>query len=149
MQLEDEIKQKKFNSDLHKVLLNVLYTSSVIEGNNVKMMKPYGISPQQFNVLRILRGQGTNVASIGLLQERMLDKMSNASRLVDKLFQKGFVNRKISVDDRRQAEVLITEQGLDLLKKLDEEMPKFEKKFKNLSKEESKLLNNLLDKLRG
>ena len=114
-----------------------------------RMLRPHGLSSQQLNVLRILRGQKGNPVSIKLIQERMLDKMSNASRLVDKLNAKGLVERSQSDIDRRQVKITITEQGLKLLTKVDKLLDNFEEKVRTISKQEAKELNDLLDKLRG
>ncbi|KAB1063479.1 MarR family winged helix-turn-helix transcriptional regulator [Salibacter halophilus] len=149
MKLEDEIKQKKFKTEYEKLLVNILFTSSWLNGAHLKFLKPRGLSQQQYNVLRILRGQHPDPASIGLISERMLDKNSNASRLVDKLLDKELIVRTTSKYDRRQKEIAITEKGLDLLEVLDEEFRKFQQQFHTLSVNEAENLNNLLDKLRG
>lgn len=149
MRLEDEIKQKKFNSELNKLLINLIFTGNWVKDLNSQMLKPYGLTTQQFNILRILRGQHPNPASINLLIERMLDKMSNASRLVEKLRLKGFVERRECKKDRRQADVVITDSGLEVLKKIDQDLVAFEKKFASVvSEEEAKDANRILDKLR-
>lgn len=149
MRLEDEIKQKKFNSELNKLLINLIFTGNWVKDLNSQMLKPYGLTTQQFNILRILRGQHPNPASINLLIERMLDKMSNASRLVEKLRLKGFVERRECKKDRRQADVIITDSGLEVLKKIDQDLVAFEKKFASVvSEEEAQEANRILDKLR-
>lgn len=149
MNLEEEIKQSKFKSEHHKMVINILFTSKWIEQRNHEVLKPYNISGQQFNILRILRGQHPKCATMTLLQERMLDRMSNASRLVEKLRLKGFVERKENDTDRRQVKVSITENGLKLLEELDKAMQNRENEFSKLSIEEANQLNILLDKLRS
>ncbi len=149
MELELEIKQKKFQSEYHKASVNLLYTSSWLNGKNAKFFKKYGVSPQQFNILRILRGQHPNPAKINLLMERMLDKMSNASRLVDKLNEKGFTERKICPDDRRACDVIISGKGLDLLERIDKNIETLNREVKTITIKEAKELNRILDKLRG
>lgn len=149
MELEIEIKQKKFKDDYEKVLVNIIYTSSWINHLTTAFLKPYQLSPQQYNILRILRGQYPNPSSINLLIDRMLDKMSNASRLVDKLLMKEFVIRSTSPIDRRQVDVIISEKGMDLLSKLDLEMNEVFSKMKTITEEEAHQLNHILDKLRG
>lgn len=150
MKLEDEIKQNTpFKDEFTKLAVNILYTHGWLSNLHTEVLKEFCITEQQYNILRILRGQRPNPASINLLKERMLDKMSDASRLVDRLIAKELVERKTCPNDRRKAEVIITEKGLDLLKasdKLEEEQKKI---FKNLSHEEAKNLNDLLDKMRG
>lgn len=149
MKLEEEIKQKKFRNEFHKLAVNIIYTHGWLLNNQSAFLKKHGITGAQFNILRILRGQYPNPASINLLKERMLDKMSDASRLVDRLLQKGLVDRKICPEDRRRVEVVITEEGLNLLKEIDSHDKEADQTFKKLSTEEAKLLNDLLDKMRG
>lgn len=149
MRIEEEIKQEKFKNEYQKLLVNILYTGHWIDRMTTRMLRPHGLSSQQLNVLRILRGQKGNPVSIKLIQERMLDKMSNASRLVDKLNAKGLVERSQSDIDRRQVKITITEQGLKLLTKVDKLLDNFEEKVRTISKQEAKELNDLLDKLRG
>lgn len=149
MRLEDEIKQKKFKSEHHKLVLNLIYTGNWIQIDSLRFFKKYGLSSQQYNILRILRGQHPNPVNLGLIQERMLDKNSNASRLVDKLKLKKLVERKESKVDRRQIDLTITEKGLELLKEIDPEVDKLKSSYGKLTDEEAKLLNDLLDKLRG
>jgi DNA-binding MarR family transcriptional regulator len=147
MILEASIKQTKFRSEHHKMLLNIIYSAGIIMGEQERFFKQYDLSPQQYNVLRILRGQHPKPASIGLLQDRMLDKMSNASRLVEKLKQKNLLTRDACENDRRQMDVCITKQGLELLAELDGKFSDVENKLSVLSKEEAETLNKLLDKL--
>ncbi|MBX2841679.1 MAG: MarR family transcriptional regulator [Flammeovirgaceae bacterium] len=149
MNFEEEIKQYKFSSEYQKAMLNLMFTGNWVNSLNAKYFKQYNLSPQQFNILRILKGQYPKPASINLLMERMLDRMSNTSRLVEKLRQKGFVGRHICEDDRRQVDVIITEKGLDLLQEIEGSIEKIEFCCSNLSIEELKNLNLLLDKLRG
>ena len=149
MRLEDEIQQKQFKSELQKLLINLMFTGNWVKDLNSQLLKPHGLTTQQYNILRILRGQHPNPASINLLIERMLDKMSNASRLVEKLRLKGLVERRECKKDRRQADVVITEKGLDILKRIDQDMGAFEKKFASqVSDEEAIEVNRVLDKLR-
>ncbi|PKL84795.1 MAG: MarR family transcriptional regulator [Ignavibacteriae bacterium HGW-Ignavibacteriae-1] len=149
MKLEDEIKQNKFKSEHHKMVLNIIYTAHWVELQNTRMLKPLGISPQQYNILRILRGQHPNPASITLLQDRMMDKMSNASRLVEKLRIKGLIERIQCEEDRRQCDVFISKMGLEVLKQLDEVFDNQNESLKVLTHEEAKIVNELLDKLRN
>ncbi len=149
MRIEDEIKQPHFKSEHQKVIINLAYTSHWFESKISLRLKEFGISPQQFNILRILRGQHPKPATIQLLTERMLDKMSNASRLVEKLRQKHFVDRRECPNDRRAVDVLITEKGLKLLKDLDEVEKSLIDTIKHLNHDEAAQLNTLLDKLRN
>ena len=150
MEIEKEIKQNKsFTSEYQKLTVNILFTSTWLGTKHNKMFKPYGISTQQYNILRILRGQLPNPASVSLLQDRMLDKMSNASRLVDKLKLKKLVERKECKADRRQVDIIITEKGLELLKTINKDVETAENEFKTITLAEAKELNRILDKLRN
>lgn len=147
MRLEDEIKQKKFKSDYHKAVVNIVYTSNWLNSTHTRYLKQHGISPEQFNILRILRGQYPKPATVNLLIDRMLNKMSNASRLVEKLRLKYFVERVQCSKDRRAVDVVITQKGLDLLTLLDSEDSM--DTVGNITKPEAQELNRILDKLRG
>ena len=149
MELEKEIKQSKFKSEHHKVAVNIIYTSNWLSSLHAKILKKHGITSQQFNVLRILRGQHPNPATVNLLIDRMLDKMSNASRLVDKLKAKGLVERKACKEDRRAVDVLITPKGLDLLAQLDKSEKEMNDSVSLITVSEAKELNRILDKMRG
>lgn len=149
MKLEDEIVQKKFRSEAHKLGVNIVFTFNWLNTMHANLVKKYGLTPQQFNILRILRGQHPNPASIKLLRERMLDKMSDASRIVEKLRAKGLIERHTCENDRRVCDVTITEKGLSILSQLDSEDVNFEKLFSSLRPEEMTHLNELLDRLRG
>lgn len=149
MKLEEEIKQPKFKNEYNKLGINILFTQSWLSYKQQAFFKKAGITPQQYNVLRILRGQQPKPATINLLIERMLDKSSNASRIVDKLEAKGLVKRTTCPNDRRAVDVLITENGLDLLKKMDAGEQEWEKNLHTLTADEAAQLNHLLDKLRG
>lgn len=145
--LEDEIQQASFSSPFQKAMVNLIFTGNWIHSEHGAFFKEYGLTVQQFNVLRILRGQHPEPASVSLIIERMLDKMSNASRIVERLRKKGLVERRVCDSDRRQVDVMITKAGLDLLGEMDENTTRFSKP--NLAPEEIDQLNLLLDKLRG
>jgi len=147
--IEEEIKQKKFASERQKLAINILFTSSWISLMSNHLLKNYQISTEQFNVLRILRGQYPNNCSIQTILERMIDRSSNASRIVEKLRLKALVTRKECEQDRRLVDVLITTKGLDLLAEIDVSLEKWEETFRNITQEEAKELNRILDKLRG
>lgn len=149
MEIGKEIKQSKFKNEHQKMIINLLFTSGWLEAKHACSLKPYGISSQQFNILRILRGQYPKPATVNLLIERMLDKNSNASRLVEKLRLKKFVERATCPEDRRAVNVIITKKGLHLLEELDKNEISFLKELKNLSEKEAEQINSLLDKLRG
>ncbi len=149
MSLEDDIQQKSFRSPQHKATINLLYTVSWLNSQINPYFKNSGITSQQFNVLRILRGQIDKPCSLKLIKERMLDRMSDASRIVDKLVAKGLVSRTTSDEDRRSINLKISESGLELLKKLDFIDDSGVEVFKNLSETQLENLNELLDDLRG
>jgi len=149
MKLEDEIKQHSFRNEYHKLAVNIIFTHSWLMSKIYELLDEYDLTPQQFNLLRILRGQYPQPASITLLKERMLDKMSDASRLVERLVTKGLVERKICSVDRRKVDVVITKKGLKLLEKIDKTDDEMDSFLKNITKEEAEQLNQLLDKLRG
>ncbi len=149
MKLEDEIVQKKFRNETHKLGVNIVYTFNWLAALHQKHFKNHGITPQQFNLLRILRGQHPKPATIKLLKERMLDKMSDASRIVEKLRVKGLINRETCPTDRRNCDVFINAKGLKLLAEIDNEEKLIDAFYATLSENEKKQLNDLLDKLRG
>jgi DNA-binding MarR family transcriptional regulator len=149
MELEKEIQQAKFKSQKHKAVLNIFFTSGWLSCSQQRFFKEHGLSPQQYNVMRILRGQKGSPITINGIQERMLDKSSNASRLIDKLTEKKLADRVISKVDRREVDIIITEKGLTLLKKIDSEIENMENSYSNITEKEAQELNRILDKLRG
>lgn len=149
MEIEDVIKSKNPLPLEKKTLLNLMFSYSAIIEKFNEVLKPFDLSPEQFNVLRILRGQKGNPTNMCDIQERMIAKTSNTTRLVDKLLIKKLVTREICANNRRKIEVAITPKGLDLLKNLDPIVINYEQTFsKNLSTSELILLNELLEKLR-
>lgn len=149
MSIETDIKQTKFRNPHHRMALNLLYTTNWLSNSQACLLKPYDLTPQQYNVLRILRGQYPNPVRVNDIIERMLDKMSNASRLVDKLLLKALVKRTECPSDRRAVDVVITKAGLEILSQLDKMQESWENQLKRLSEKEADLLSELLDKLRG
>jgi len=149
MKLESEIIQKKFKNEYHKAIVNIVYTYNWMIEKQTKQLKPFDITLQQYNILRILRGQHPNPATVKLIKERMLDKMSDVSRLVEKLRVKELVARNICRHDRRNVDVLITGKGLELLEELDPKEKEMEEFMSNLDQKEIEQLNIYLDKLRG
>jgi len=149
MRLEDEIHQKRFISESAKLAVNLIFTYNWLNQRQSAFLKSFGITAQQFNVLRILRGMNGEPASVKLLRERMLDKMSDASRIVEKLRVKGMIDRKVNTVDRRACDVVITPKGLELLSKIDVEINLFNGLFSNLDDKDKQQINDLLDRLRG
>jgi DNA-binding MarR family transcriptional regulator len=149
MKLEEEISQKKFKSPEQRLAVNLFYSLNWLSAHYAKFFKDTQITLQQFNVLRILRGQHPNPCTLKLVKERMLDRMSDASRIVDKLVAKKLVDRKTCPGDRRSVNLLITAKGLSLLKQLDFIDSEVVEVFGALSAREIATLNKLLDKMRG
>lgn len=149
MKLEEEIKQSSFKSEYHKLLINLIYTNNYIINEMNNFFKAMDLTRQQYNVLRILRGQYPEPVSVNEVKKRMLDKMSDASRIVQRLRAKGLVECRQDKDDRRALAVAILKKGIQLLKDTDDKVGDFEHLLENLDKEEAKQLNILLDKLRG
>ncbi len=148
MKLEEEIAQQKFAGEQQKAMINLLFTYHWAVSKMKSDFKPYDITMQQFNILRILRGQMPNPCTVNILKERMLDKMCDASRMVDRLLQKGFIERCVNKKDRRAVDIKISTQGLDLLAQFDA-ITDPNKLFSTLSDSEAKILNQLLDKVRS
>jgi len=147
--IEEAIKQSEFKDNYNKVVVNLLYTHSYLVSFQTAVLKPMDLSPEQYNVLRILRGQQGKPATIAAIQERMLNNMSNASRLVDKLKAKGLVKREECPLNRRRVDVVITVKGLAILELLEPQINAINKKAIHLEDQELAVLNQLLDKLRG
>ena len=150
VRLEEAIQQPKFNSESSKAGINLLYTASWMSTAMTRVLKPYGISWQQFNIMRILRGQKECPASLKLISERMIDKMSNTSRLVDKLVSKGLVQRDTCPEDRRQVDIRMTADGEAILEQASRQMEAFVSEvFGHFGQDELQTLNDLMDKLRS
>jgi DNA-binding MarR family transcriptional regulator len=148
MKIEEEIKQQKFKTPLQKAVLNLLYTTSWMQGKQKDIFKTFGITLQQFNILRILRGQHPNSTSATEIKSRMLDKNSDVSRLLDRLLAKKVITKRVSSNDKRAADVNLTEEGLELLKAIDKKQHQIDSVLL-LSDDEALLLSDLLDKSRG
>ncbi|WP_293873097.1 MarR family transcriptional regulator [Flavobacterium sp.] len=149
MKIEDLIKSTVTLDAAKKVILNFSYTQNVIVDKFNEILKPYDVSREQYNVLRILRGQKGYPANMCIIQERMLSKSSNTTRLIDKLLLKEYVTREVCPNNRRKIEILITEKGLAVLTELDPVVIAHEQLFaNNLSAEELQQLNILLEKYR-
>jgi len=148
MKIEDEIKGR-FRNEYHKGLINLNYTFKQIDFEFSKMLKSYGLTEPQYNVLRILRGFRSEAPlSISFIKERMVDKVPDVSRLVDRLYKNGFINRFENPNDRRHKTIEITEKGLKLLDKMYVCEEKADTLLQNLNLDEVKELNRLLDKIR-
>lgn len=149
VQLQKEVKTAKFENIFQQALVNVMFTYHWNTQNVKEALAPFDITHQQFNVLRILRGQYPSPATVNLIKNRILDKMSDTSRIVDRLIQKGYVEKTINNYDKRAVDIIITNKGLALLKKMDKEIDFSSFIAPNLTTEEAEQLNILLDKMRG
>lgn len=150
MKIEDEIKSTVSLDLSKKIILNIMYTCNILNEKFNEVLKPYDLSGEQYNVLRILRGQKGNPANMCVIQERMIAKTSNTTRLVDKLLLKELVTRNVCPDNRRKIEVAITQKGLNVLSELDPKVTAHENALTtNLCKEELEQLNELLEKYRN
>jgi MarR family transcriptional regulator, 2-MHQ and catechol-resistance regulon repressor len=149
MSIEEDIKSTVKLQSYQKTVINLVYTSNWMKEKSKGFYKDYDISSEQYNVLRILRGQKGNPANLSTIQERMLNKMSNTTRLIDKLIKKELVIRQSCESNRRKIEIYITKKGLTLLAELDSIVDSNNKELtKNLNTNELEKLNTLLDKLR-
>lgn len=150
MKIEDVIRSTVQMENSKKIILNIMYTQNILGEKFNELLKEYEISGEQYNVLRILRGQKGYPANMCVIQERMLAKTSNTTRLVDKLLLKKLVTREVCPVNRRKIEVSITQKGLTILKELDPKVTDYEESFaKNLNSDEIVLLNQLLEKYRN
>ncbi len=150
MILEKEIQQvKPFRNNFHKAAVNLIFTGKWMIQFHSDVLKQYNLTVQQYNILRILRGRNPGAVTVKLIRERMLDRMSDASRIVELLRKKRLVERNISNVDRRKMNVEITQKGLDLLEEIEKENERMDKHLSALSEEEIILLNDLLDRVRG
>lgn len=150
MKIEDKIKSTVALDLSKKIILNIIYTNNILSEKFNDVLKPYDLSGEQYNVLRILRGQKGKPANMCVIQERMVAKTSNTTRLVDKLLLKELVTRNVCPNNRRKIEVLITQKGLDVLAELDPKVIAHENELStNFTKQELEQLNNLLEKYRN
>ncbi len=145
--LEAEI-QSKFRNEHHKVLVNLIYTYNYISGCLQKILHDKNVTMQQFNILRILRGAHPEPVSNGMIRERMLDKNSDVTRIIDRLIKDGYVIRNACKEDRRRVNISITEKGLEQLTEIDKVSCEMDKITNSLSEDEANQLNILLDKIR-
>ena len=149
MRIEQEIKQKSpFRNEQHRAHVNIIFTYHWIMEQACRYVKAYDITMQQYNVLRILRGANAPL-STRTIRDRMLDRMSDTSRIVERLQQKGLVERAVSPRDKRLVDVTISEKGKALLAQMDANLKDFDDVMTNLDEEDAARLNDLLDKLRG
>jgi DNA-binding MarR family transcriptional regulator len=149
MSLNKDIQQKEFRNEYQKAIINIMYTHNYLVGQMTDVFKEFDITRQQYNVLRILRGQYPGVASVNLIKDRMLDKMSDTSRIVERLRLKNLISRNDCISDKRSVEIRISEAGLELLNRMEGPVDELERSLHGLTEGETILLNSLLDKLRS
>ncbi len=149
MKIEDEIRQARFRNDHQKAIINLMYTAAWLGARQEDFFKPFGITPSQFNILRILRGQGGKSLTGAEIKERMLERNSDISRLLDRMVRKNFIIRSRCPNDKRATNISITKTGLSVLKEIDLAIDQNEKNFFKLNQGEARQLSQLLDKARG
>ena len=149
MKTIEEAIQSRFRNEKHKAIVNILYTAKHIESKIESFIKPYCLTHQQYNILRIVRGAAGKAVSLKYIKERMLDKMPDASRIVDKLYQKELLKRVECSKDRRSVDITITDKGLELLTKMDENAKEMDGLLEVLEESELKSLNHLLNLARS
>lgn len=149
MGIEEDIQQNKFRNPHQKAAINLLYTFSWIRDKTKTFFDAEDITPQQFNILRILRGSFPQPLSTLQIRERMLEKMSDTSRIVDRLIAKGLVKKLTCKNDRRLVDVIITDKGKKMLERLDEKQDEIDGVLGNLSEKDANILSDLLDKIRN
>lgn len=148
MGLEDEIRQRKFRNEHQKAAINLIYTANWLNERMKYFFDDHQVTSQQFNILRILRGAGEPLSTMQI-RERMLDRMSDTSRIVDRLLKKGMVRKTICKTDRRLVDVIIAEKGMQMLTALDTRSAEMDAILSNLDDSDAHEINRLLDKMRG
>ena len=147
MAIEKDINQTKFRNEYQKATINFIYTYNWMNEQMKLFFEPHNITAQQFNILRILRGAAKPLSTLQIRQ-RMLDKMSDTSRIVDRLVKKNLVKKNVCETDKRLVDVTITEKGINLLEEMDTKETLMDGILQNINEEEAKKLNSLLDKIR-
>ena len=149
MHIEQALKQKKFKNEFHKLRVNLLFSAGWLTNEIKGFLSPYGITQKQFNILRILRGQYPDDTGMTIMdiRDRMVDKMSDASRIVDRIYKKDYIGKKPCIKDKRHTRVWITEKGMELLAKIDTQVSQMDAIF-NLSEEQAQTLNCMLEEMR-
>ncbi|MBI5858161.1 MAG: MarR family transcriptional regulator [Sphingobacteriales bacterium] len=148
MGIEKDIQQNKFRNAYQKAAINLIYTVGWMRDRTKCLFEAEDITPQQFNILRILRGSFPDPLSTLQIRERMLEKMSDTSRIVDRLIAKGLVKKVTCKSDRRLVDVIITDKGKKLLERLDIKQDEIDGVLGNLSEQDANILSDLLDKIR-
>lgn len=149
MKIEEELKQDKFASSVHKAVVNIMFTDGWLSNQLRDVFKNHQLTPQQYNVLRILRGKYPEALNPSDIKSVMLDKNPDLTRLCDRLLTRNLISRCIDGDNRRKMNIKITDLGLKMLDQIDPMMEEFNQKVATITEQEAEILSNLLDKLRG
>lgn len=149
VKIEEAIKQKKFDSDVQKAYLNIIYTAGWLQSKMKDLIRNYGITSQQYNVLRILRGKYPHHANPKEIKDVMLDKNPDLTRLCDRMLKLGYIERAICESNRRKMNIVITEKGLALLEELDPIVLKYFQQISSAAKIDFSMLSDMLDELRA
>lgn len=150
MKLEDELKMSRFKDDFQRVYLNIVFTGNYLQARMQQDLKRYNLTPSQFNVLRILRGQSGSPMGAFEIQGRMIHRTSNVTRIIEKLIDKGLVTKKSNTDDRRMLDVLITNAGLEVINVADDIAQKaFDDISTAITQEQAKEMADRLDAIRN
>ena len=148
MEIKRAIDQKKpFRNSRHKVIVNLLYSHGWLVTQLRAFFKPFGITEKQYNILRILKGAGKPLTT-SAIRGRLLDKMSDTTRVIDRMIKKGYVEKKTNETDRRLVDITLSDNGRALLEKIDNNLQDMDKIIENLSLEEADKLSELLDQMR-
>jgi DNA-binding MarR family transcriptional regulator len=148
MTIEKDIHQHTFRNEYQKAVINFIYTYNWMNEQMKQFFEPFDITSQQFNILRILRGAAAPLSTLQIRQ-RMLDKMSDTSRIVDRLVKKGLVKKNVCKSDKRLVDIIISEKGKKLLEEMDRKNEQMDEIFIGISQTEAKKLSQLLDKIRN
>jgi DNA-binding MarR family transcriptional regulator len=148
MKIEEELKISTFNSDYQKAIISIAYTTSILNQHHSTSLKQYNITPEQFNILRILKGQHPKSVCIGLIQERMVAKSSNVGRILDRLYEKNYILKKFPEDDKRKVEIAISNEGIKLLSIINPMVVELESKLSSIDKRRLKSLIDTLESIR-
>ena len=148
MKIEDALKTNRFRNESHKAILNLLYSAYWFNDNFNQLLKPFHITQEQFNVLRILRGSLPNALCVRDIGSRMIEKSSNVPRILDRLVRKEYATRQQSSGDKRETYIVITQKALILLREMENTISQGEQNLFNLDENEAILLNELLEKIR-
>jgi DNA-binding MarR family transcriptional regulator len=148
VKIEDEVQTKVFQNEFHKAQVNIIFSAWWLKNRMLPFLRKHGLSHEQFNVMRIIRGQKNKVVCVKDITARMLERSSNTTRIIDKLEAKGLVQRKQSPNDKRELHIVLTDSGTALLKKIDQQWMDDDPVHIGLNEVEAGILNTLLDKLR-